>query len=150
MVPPIASSARNEIAPSAVLAPRALGREAQRVVFQRLVGNPLIILAPDAVYPLPPCHVAQLPPKRCTGNPVRKDRARTYVAILRCNIRDLAYLCTAQFQQSLLNQEACQRTKWGAHVRRCQTGPEVSASAQVADGNGGIAGHYDASAAVIR
>ncbi len=64
MVPPIASSARNEIAPSAVLAtragrpaPRALGGEAQRVVFQRLVGNPLIILAPDAVYPLPPCHV---------------------------------------------------------------------------------------------
>jgi hypothetical protein len=30
-------------------APRALGCEAQRVVFQRLVGNPLIILAPDAV-----------------------------------------------------------------------------------------------------
>ena len=37
-------------------APRALGGEAQRVVFQRLVGNPLIVLAPDAVYPLPPCH----------------------------------------------------------------------------------------------
>ena len=36
--------------------PRALGGEAQRVVFQRLVGNPLIILAPDAVDPLPPCH----------------------------------------------------------------------------------------------
>ena len=36
--------------------PRALGGEAQRVIFQRLVGNPLIILAPDAVYPLPPCH----------------------------------------------------------------------------------------------
>ena len=37
-------------------APRALGGEAQRVVFQRLVGNPLIVLAPDAVDPLPPCH----------------------------------------------------------------------------------------------
>jgi hypothetical protein len=37
-------------------APCALGGEPQRVVFQRLVGNPLIILAPDAVYPLPPCH----------------------------------------------------------------------------------------------
>ncbi|MGY3528432.1 hypothetical protein ACVISU_001200 [Bradyrhizobium sp. USDA 4452] len=37
-------------------APRALGGEAQRVVFQRLVGDPLIVLAPDAVYPLPPCH----------------------------------------------------------------------------------------------
>ena len=39
-------------------APRALGGEAQRIVFQRLVRNPLIILAPDAVYPLPPCHFA--------------------------------------------------------------------------------------------
>ena len=41
-------------------AARALGGEAQRVVFQRLVGNPLIILAPDAVYPLPPCHFVLL------------------------------------------------------------------------------------------
>ncbi len=38
--------------------PRALGGEAQRIVFQRLVRHPLIILAPDAVYPLPPCHFA--------------------------------------------------------------------------------------------
>ena len=38
--------------------PRALGGEAQRIVFQRLVRNPLIILAPDAVNPLPPCHFA--------------------------------------------------------------------------------------------
>ena len=46
--------------------PRALGGEAQRVVFQRLVGNPLIILAPDAVYPLPPCHFATPdPPNPC-------------------------------------------------------------------------------------
>src|SRR6202035_1727330 len=74
-------------------APRALGCEAQRVVFQRLVGNPLIVLAPDAVYPLPPCHFR-------TPDPDLKAFNETYVAILRCNIRDLAYLCTAQFQQS--------------------------------------------------
>src|SRR5260370_16615766 len=74
-------------------APRAFGREAQRVVFQRLVGNPLIVLAPDAVYPLPPCPF-------CTPDPAGKPDSKTYVAILRCNIRDLAYLCTAQFQQS--------------------------------------------------
>src|SRR5258708_27939713 len=66
-------------------APRALGREAQRVVFQRLVGNPLIILAPDAVYPLPPCHFR-------TPDPAGKSDSKTYVAILRCNIRDLASL----------------------------------------------------------
>ena len=77
-------------------APRALGGEAQRVIFQRLVGNPLIILAPDAVYPLPPCHFCTPDPER----PARKTRTKTYVAILRCNIRDLAYLCTAQIQQS--------------------------------------------------
>src|SRR6185312_7591217 len=45
-------------------APRALGGEAERVIFQRLVGNPLIILAPDAVYPLPPCHFAAPDRKR--------------------------------------------------------------------------------------
>ena len=41
--------------------PRALGGEAQRVVFQRLIGNPLIILAPYAVYALPPCHFRSTP-----------------------------------------------------------------------------------------
>src|SRR6266850_2562886 len=51
-------------------APGALGREAQRVVFQRLVGNPLIILAPDAVYPLPPCHFS-------TPDPTPKARAKS-------------------------------------------------------------------------
>ena len=37
-------------------APGALGGEAERVIFQRLVRNPLIILASDAVDPLPACH----------------------------------------------------------------------------------------------
>ena len=78
-------------------APRALGCEAQRIIFQRLVGNPLIILAPDAVYPLPPCHFALLTP----SDPRSQNPRKTYVAILRCNIRDLAYLCTAQSRQSL-------------------------------------------------
>src|ERR1700676_5763547 len=41
-------------------APRALGGEAERVVLQRLVCNPLIILASDAVDPLPPCHFVLL------------------------------------------------------------------------------------------
>src|SRR5260370_87508 len=81
-------------------APRAFGREAQRVVFQRLVGNPLIILAPDAVYPLPPCHFGTPDPKALR----LQSPCKIYVAILRCNIRDLAYLCTAQFQQSSLGQ----------------------------------------------
>src|SRR5262249_45450749 len=84
-------------------APRALCGESQRVIFQRLVGNPLIILAPDAVYPLPPCHRIELLPWRSVRSPLRrgarlprKIRAKTYVAILRCNIRDPAYLCSAQ------------------------------------------------------
>ena len=80
--------------------PRALGGEAQRVVFQRLVGNPLIILAPDAVYPLPPCHFRTPHCRPSSPSIVSKPRTKTYVAILRCNIRDLAYLCTAQIQQS--------------------------------------------------
>ena len=105
-------------------APRALGGEAQRVVFQRLVGNPLIILAPDAVYPLPPCHFGTPDPSALRLQSLPK----TYVAILRCSIRDLTYLCTAQFQQSLPDQTARSQTKWGAHVRRDQTGPAVSAS----------------------
>src|ERR1700704_2243516 len=47
-------------------APRALGGEAQRVVFQRLFRIQLIILAPDAVYSLPPCHFATPDRKRLT------------------------------------------------------------------------------------
>ena len=65
-------------------APRALGGEAQRVVFQRLVGNPLIILAPDAVYPLPPCHFAtparvRLPSLRSQQTPYQN--LRRYFAV---------------------------------------------------------------------
>jgi hypothetical protein len=60
----------------------------------------LIILAPDAVYPLPPCHVDTPDPKALR----LQSSCKIYVAILRCNIRDLAYLCTAQFQQSSLGQ----------------------------------------------
>src|SRR6202023_90008 len=78
-------------------APRALGCKAQRIIFQRLVGNTLIVLAPDAVYPLPPCHFITPDTER---PPLAKFASKIYVAILRCNIRDLAYLCTAQFQQS--------------------------------------------------
>ena len=66
-------------------AARALGREAQRVVFQRLVGNPLIILAPDAVYPLPPCHFSLLldptvPLAKRVAKPVPKN-LRRYFAV---------------------------------------------------------------------
>src|ERR1700682_2661106 len=60
--------------------PRALGCEAERVIFQRLVGNPLIILAPDAVYPLPPCHFRTPDPSR----PARKSlnqNLRRYFAV---------------------------------------------------------------------
>ena len=60
-------------------APRALGREAQRVVFQRLVGNPLIILASDAVYPLPPCHFELL---TCNDPPaISIQNLRRYFAV---------------------------------------------------------------------
>src|SRR5262245_35892580 len=59
---------------------RAFGREAQRVVFQRLVGNPLIISAPDAVYPLPPCHNPNSPTRatlsKILGKTPRKTRAK--------------------------------------------------------------------------
>src|SRR6266852_2491941 len=59
-------------------APRAFGREAQRVVFQRLVGNPLIILAPDAVYPLPPCHFSTPDPTRKPAQNLRRYFAVQY------------------------------------------------------------------------
>ena len=73
------------------------GGEAQRIVFQGLVRNPLIVLAPDAVYPLPPCHF--IAPARFAWFPyvASKPRTKIYVAILRCNIRDPTYLCSAQF-----------------------------------------------------
>ena len=58
--------------------PRALGGEAQRVVFQRLVGNPLIILAPDAVYPLPPCHFDTPDTKRSTPEGSRNRQQSLY------------------------------------------------------------------------
>jgi hypothetical protein len=60
--PPMASSARNETAPMAVLATRrldqrrALSSEAKRVIFQRLVRDPLIIIAPNANDALLRCH----------------------------------------------------------------------------------------------
>src|SRR5882762_7776097 len=60
--------------------PRAFSREAQRVVFQRLVGNPLIILAPDAVYPLPPCHFATPDPQSLTLQSPPKN-LRRYFAV---------------------------------------------------------------------
>src|SRR6266550_5146178 len=61
-------------------APGAFGREAQRVVFQRLVGNPLVILAPDAVYPLPPCHFGTPDPQNLT--PVKPaQNLRRYFAV---------------------------------------------------------------------
>ncbi len=61
-------------------APRALGCEAQRVIFQRLVGNPLIILAPDAVYPLPPCHFGTPDPQNFTPAKPGKN-LRRYFAV---------------------------------------------------------------------
>jgi len=64
--------------------------------------QPTDYMAPDAVYPLPPCHLAELPGKRSAEIP-SKDWAKIYVAILRCNIRDLAYLGTAQISAILLN-----------------------------------------------
>jgi hypothetical protein len=88
MAAPIASSARKE--PPA----RALGGEAERVIFQRLVCYPLIVLASNAVDPLPPCHMMlQFSPRRV---PIGKN----YVAILRCNIRDLAYRLPARCRPS--------------------------------------------------
>src|SRR5690348_17753409 len=47
--------------------------------------------------------------------------AQTYVAILRCNIRDLTYLCAAQTAPTSPDQSQSSN-KWGAHVRRNQTG----------------------------
>src|SRR5712692_6942971 len=61
-------------------APRAFGCKAQRVVLQRLVGNPLIILAPDAVYPLPPCQFELLTPDDPLAKSGRKN-LRRYFAV---------------------------------------------------------------------
>ena len=71
---------------------RALGGEAQRVVFQGLVGDPLIVLASDAVDPLPPCQL----PLQTLQRDADPDAMEDYVVILRRNIRDLAYRCGAQ------------------------------------------------------
>ena len=62
-------------------APRAFGGEAQRVIFQRLVGNPLIILAPDAVYPLPPCHFVLPCALQATARKPRCKNLRRYFAV---------------------------------------------------------------------
>ena len=60
----MASSARNEMAPMRRLrharrgpAPRALGGEAQREIFQRLVGDPAVVVAPDGQDALASGHV---------------------------------------------------------------------------------------------
>src|SRR6478752_6063267 len=96
---------------------RAFGGEAQRVVFQRLVGDPLIVLAPDAVYSLPPCHLSPTPTPELTG-PLAKPVPKAYVVILRCSIRDLAYACSAQIRAILTAPIACPRTTVGCS---CQT-----------------------------
>jgi hypothetical protein len=91
-------------------APRALGGEAQRIIFQRLVGNPLIILAPDAVYPLPPCH-SYTPPaaKNARKIPAAKSTSLfcgAIYAILRiCALHNLSNSCAAT--------SACTRTSTG-------------------------------------
>ena len=81
-------------------APRALGGEAQRVIFQRLVGNPLIILAPDAVYPLPPCHFELLNLERPARKPVAKPTSLfcgAIYAILRiCALHNFSNPCPDQ------------------------------------------------------
>ncbi|MHC2623206.1 hypothetical protein ACVIW2_005238 [Bradyrhizobium huanghuaihaiense] len=99
--------------------PRALGGEAQRVVFQRLVGNPLVVLAPDAVYSLPPCH--SLPHSRYGPGALANPVPKAYVGILRCSIRDLAYACAAQIRAILTAPIACPRTKVGCSCQTKQT-----------------------------
>ena len=78
--PPIASSARNETAPMAVLATaearpfaRALGGEAKRIVLERLVRDPLVVVAADADDPLLRCHGR--PPVRFRAGWSRLPRA---------------------------------------------------------------------------
>ena len=94
-------------------APRALGGEAQRVVFQRLVGNPLIILAPDAVYPLPPCHFALLTPSApASQNPPPKSTSLfcgAIYAILRiCALHNFSNPCPIHSASSNLMGYSCQ------------------------------------------
>src|SRR5579872_1352448 len=122
--------------------PGALGGEAERIILQRLVRNPLIILASDAVDPLPPCHLCT--PDRLGGR--CNSDAKIYVGILRCNIRDLAYLCAAQSAQSSSGKTTSSNTNGGTDVRRDQKRPEIAASAQTARRNGGSSCDFPASA----
>src|SRR5258708_38746446 len=60
--------------------PRALGCEAQRIIFHRRVGNPLIVLAAVATYPLPPCHY-ELLAHELIARKTPKQNLRRYFAV---------------------------------------------------------------------
>ncbi len=81
-------------------AARALRGEAEGVVLKGLVGDPLIVLAPNTVDPLPPCHHSLLTPPNYAYLRLTKN----YVGILRCSIRNPTYPGSAEVQQHLPHQ----------------------------------------------
>ena len=69
-------------------APGATRREAQRVVLQGLVPDPLIVLPPHARDALPPCHGQLDTPVR----PASQPRPVCGICLLRCNIRQMPHV----------------------------------------------------------
>ena len=100
--------------------PGALGGEAQRIVFQGLVRNPLIILAPDAVNPLPPCH-CDAPDPLCRPRVTSKLRTRNlrrYFAV-QYTRSHVSVQCTNPAHPRLTKKRS--RTKMGCSCQTNQT-----------------------------
>ncbi|MFX5272019.1 hypothetical protein ABTD28_20060, partial [Acinetobacter baumannii] len=83
--------------------------------FQRLVGDPLIVLAPDAVYPLPPCHSLKLlVHDALIAGKSRTKNLRRYFAV-QYTRSHVSVRRTKVSNPRLINKRS--RTRWGAHVR---------------------------------
>ena len=103
-------------------APGALGGEAERIILQRLVRNPLIILASDAVDPLPPCHPVLPISKRSsaigTATPMPKSTSLfcgAIYAILRiCALHNPRNPCPARPRPEKRMGYSCQTRSKGA------------------------------------
>ncbi|MGY4346972.1 hypothetical protein ACVWXM_003439 [Bradyrhizobium sp. GM7.3] len=102
---------------------RALGGEAQRVVFQRLVGDPLVVLAPDAIYSLPPCHFSPHSYSRTRRTPSQNPYQKPTSSFCGAVYAILRMLAVHKFEPSSRHQSRVLEQQWGAHVRRSEQGP---------------------------
>src|SRR3954465_6365815 len=155
MVPPIASSARKEMAPSAVLATRAADHRRALLAVKRSAESSSVWLATHWLYwrltRSIRCRPATSAPLLLPNapdpsqNPYQKPTSSFCGAVYAI----LRMLAVHKFEPSSRHQSRVLEQQWGAYVRRSEQGPVIAAPAQIIDGNGGRAGHHHAAASIF-